>query len=1140
MAEYEPPREILPIFDPEDFIHTNDEPLTLETASKYFLKFPYGQGLEYIPDLIVGSTTTLNGTLAVAGLSDFNDNVNISVSGSGVANPTLTIQSNNDDDKGAYLKFYKNSQSPANDDRTGAITFWSNTLTGGGGVGPAKEVGRFRNAVIDYTHNAEDAKFNWMLMKGGLLTEVADMTSTSFNLLNNLTFTQSGTGVIQQTGTGQNELKDTNVIGTLLVNGSPVGASANLSQVLSFGNSAGLYSINMNGNDISNIRDLFLYTPAITGERTISYERALNTTNGAGLGILKWLGLSSTSVSREYGRIRSFQQRTNDGAEDGSIDFSIIENGTPDTLYMRLGSSSSGTERRINMYRQLYTQLSNSVPARFENTDTTAGDSSIQVYKSGVSSSNTTSISLRSNNSGGSEREMAKFRSTWNNNSSSVEESNAIISLQSLGALTDILSMSSSTTTLTATTFTQRGTSVGSVPIFQQENTQTPFTDFDVLVLNGRGKDSNNSTFFTYGRLLIEGTNITSGALAGRFRMLLMRNNALTQIVDINPNIDTTQIDNSILTIRNNATPATDFDIMTLNANGKDSNNSTYFTYGQLLFEGQSVATANKQTRMKISQYRNGVFQDAFAIDNDNVITDRELELIPVSTATTTSRVINMTTYAKVNGSTLGEINFTGYNDIDVSTGYGFIRNIEANVASANTRGRLELSSSNTSELSIGADNGTTDRKITANLKTFTTQGLEVSNSFKVNTTTTAPSTDVEFQLNTSSSGAGLGVRLYKNQTTLLNGETIGSVDFYSNTSTLTEQPLAHIKAINNTNTTIDGEIDFSAYTGGSATTMMDMRPTQINSYVPLIVNDALKYKTLSVALSGNVSYSTNYTFLGGYLIITSNTSTANTITLPTIANASGYVIFIRNESTTRCILSSTANFLGAYGSGTTSYTLNGGYSIKMYSNGTNYSIFEEDVGSNVIPAKNVVGTFNTIIETHPRYTITTSINATMGRIFLTGFVSPTTKTINNINTFVATAGTAVSYINCGIYTYTGTDGTGVSGSLTLSATGTSKTSLTTGTNTFAISGGYTLQANTPYLIGILFYNGGATQSTPSVLPISTSGAFWNFGSTSHPYQLYPVDRLQTSATTYTTLITLTAGTYQSSGAPPKIYFYLN
>jgi hypothetical protein len=64
MASYQPPTENLAIFDPSVF-DTNDTPLTIDTASKFFLKFPNAQGTENLLN------TTVNGDLTVNGVGNY-------------------------------------------------------------------------------------------------------------------------------------------------------------------------------------------------------------------------------------------------------------------------------------------------------------------------------------------------------------------------------------------------------------------------------------------------------------------------------------------------------------------------------------------------------------------------------------------------------------------------------------------------------------------------------------------------------------------------------------------------------------------------------------------------------------------------------------------------------------------------------------------------------------------------------------------------------------------------------------------------------------------------------------------------------------------------------------------------------------
>jgi hypothetical protein len=65
MAEYHAPIENLPIFDTNQFINPDNENLTLDTAKKYFLRYPNAQGTENLQD------TNINGVLNISG-SDTN------------------------------------------------------------------------------------------------------------------------------------------------------------------------------------------------------------------------------------------------------------------------------------------------------------------------------------------------------------------------------------------------------------------------------------------------------------------------------------------------------------------------------------------------------------------------------------------------------------------------------------------------------------------------------------------------------------------------------------------------------------------------------------------------------------------------------------------------------------------------------------------------------------------------------------------------------------------------------------------------------------------------------------------------------------------------------------------------------------
>tara|TARA_R110002126_G_scaffold95093_1_gene223888 strand:+ start:58 stop:1368 length:1311 start_codon:yes stop_codon:yes gene_type:complete len=68
MASYTPPTAILPTFDPIVFRQITDG-LTIEDGDLRYLRFPTGQGAEYIPSLSVGGLTTLAGATYNAGTS---------------------------------------------------------------------------------------------------------------------------------------------------------------------------------------------------------------------------------------------------------------------------------------------------------------------------------------------------------------------------------------------------------------------------------------------------------------------------------------------------------------------------------------------------------------------------------------------------------------------------------------------------------------------------------------------------------------------------------------------------------------------------------------------------------------------------------------------------------------------------------------------------------------------------------------------------------------------------------------------------------------------------------------------------------------------------------------------------------------
>ena len=72
MADYTPPTENLPIFDPTVFL-TGDEPLTYNTAVKKFLKYPNAQGTENLQAINVNGVATFKNNVVVGSSSSSNN-----------------------------------------------------------------------------------------------------------------------------------------------------------------------------------------------------------------------------------------------------------------------------------------------------------------------------------------------------------------------------------------------------------------------------------------------------------------------------------------------------------------------------------------------------------------------------------------------------------------------------------------------------------------------------------------------------------------------------------------------------------------------------------------------------------------------------------------------------------------------------------------------------------------------------------------------------------------------------------------------------------------------------------------------------------------------------------------------------------
>jgi len=112
MAAYPPPTANLPIFDDSVFTAANNEPLTITTAAKYFLKYPNAQGDENLQGVNVAGLATFNGNI--------NANFNIVSQTPSFATTTTSAQG----------QYYLNMTSTSTN-ADGGVLKLSNSVSGG-------------------------------------------------------------------------------------------------------------------------------------------------------------------------------------------------------------------------------------------------------------------------------------------------------------------------------------------------------------------------------------------------------------------------------------------------------------------------------------------------------------------------------------------------------------------------------------------------------------------------------------------------------------------------------------------------------------------------------------------------------------------------------------------------------------------------------------------------------------------------------------------------------------------------------------------------------------------------------------------------------------------------------------------------
>ena len=93
MSAYEPPIQNLAIFDPLAFT-ANDEPLTITTGSRYFLKYPNAQGTENFNEL-TANTISSSGNLSLNPTGIVRIEKTLNMTGNEIHNTNLVHSQNN-------------------------------------------------------------------------------------------------------------------------------------------------------------------------------------------------------------------------------------------------------------------------------------------------------------------------------------------------------------------------------------------------------------------------------------------------------------------------------------------------------------------------------------------------------------------------------------------------------------------------------------------------------------------------------------------------------------------------------------------------------------------------------------------------------------------------------------------------------------------------------------------------------------------------------------------------------------------------------------------------------------------------------------------------------------------------------------
>ena len=245
MANYPPPKQDLPIFNPTEWDRPNI-PLTINDAKNFFLEYPNAQGLENLQTIIVNGASTFNDT------ASFNDLVEIE-------QPTSTLNALNiENDNPGYSISATSKTTPTT----------SGLLTINGSSTLDKE-----NPIVEATDSVVSTSIYGAVDTGSLtLTQKSTATGSGLRLTDNKVKCYGELDLITSgANTGKIVFPDATEQTTAYTG---AGEGENLTDVLTAGNSAGANNIDMNNNEVQNVSNLSFGVAGANGSQNLPYTGA--------------------------------------------------------------------------------------------------------------------------------------------------------------------------------------------------------------------------------------------------------------------------------------------------------------------------------------------------------------------------------------------------------------------------------------------------------------------------------------------------------------------------------------------------------------------------------------------------------------------------------------------------------------------------------------------------------------------------------------------------------------------------------------------------------------------------------------------------------------------------------------------------